>query len=194
MKKCLILLFLIPYSLSLLAQPAAPMGRQDSAGFTDKSEAKNQMVDSAKDGKWCEYLNDSLKIVNDTNAPHYVLITYKAGKPNGMKRIYRKDGKLEREIPYTDGVINGIERTYFKNGKLQHEHPYTNGKLNINGVSREYADNGQLVEEIPYTNGQVNGTVKEFYKSGQLMTIAKYTNGEQTDTTSFDENGNVMKE
>jgi antitoxin component YwqK of YwqJK toxin-antitoxin module len=187
MKRLLLYLFLTTYSLSLSAQA-------DSAGFTDKTEAKNQMADSVKDGNWCEYLTAEFIVTQDTNAPYYSLVIYRAGKPSGIKRVYHKGGNILSETPYTDGKINGIEKLYYKNGKLQHEHPYTNGKENVNGIFREYADNGQLVEEIPYTNGQVNGTVKEFYKTGQLMTITKYSNGEETDTTSFDESGNVMKE
>jgi antitoxin component YwqK of YwqJK toxin-antitoxin module len=188
----LICLFLTTCSLSLFAQ-------NDSAGFTDKAEAQNKYAiasngDTVEDGKWCKYLDNALNESQDTNSPYYALVIYRAGKPNGIKRIFYRGGNIFSETPYTDGTINGIEKLYYKNAKLQHEHPYTGGKLNIDGVSREYADNGQLIEEIPYKNGQVNGTVKEFYKSGQLMTITKYANGEETDTTSFDENGNVMKE
>ena len=57
--------------------------------FTNKTEAKNQMTNGLKEGKWLEYLNEAGDFITDTNkATYYQLTVYKAGKPTGSFGIF----------------------------------------------------------------------------------------------------------
>jgi antitoxin component YwqK of YwqJK toxin-antitoxin module len=77
------------------------------SGFTNKAEAKNQMVKGKKEGKWVEYDSDSHSIdfggynrrLKDTgrNSLYYRLIIYKTGVPYGIVRDYLKNGRLYLE-------------------------------------------------------------------------------------------------
>ena len=42
-------------------------------GFTNKAEAKNQIINGLKEGKWIEYVDGQDKVTTDTNAPIYLL-------------------------------------------------------------------------------------------------------------------------
>src|ERR1700722_3710608 len=126
MKRLLLLLALIPNSLSLLAQPASLMGRQDS-GYTNKEEATNQMLAGLKQGKWIEYKDKAFNPTTDINAPFYTLKIYRDGTPVGKVRIYAKNGKLRSEMFFAHGVMNGYAKEYDDNGRLKIVLPYIDG-------------------------------------------------------------------
>ncbi len=150
-KLCFILFFLTTYSLSLFAQ-ALP----DSAGFTNKAEAKNLMVNGLKEGKWCEYLG----------YPHYRLTIYKEGAPYGIVRAYNKSDTLHYEIPYQNGKRNGIAKYYYEYGShsLKYSLPYSDDK--INGIAKVYYTNGKLKSETTYING-TKGATKSYDENGK---------------------------
>ena len=133
-------------------------GQQDS-GFTNKAEAKNQMVNGLKEGKWNERVGEDNEPSNDTGSHYYRLVIYKAGIPDGLSRQYFFDGILLREVPYKNGVMNGLLKEYYPSGKLRIECPFTNAK--INGVFKRYSPDGNYIEETTYTNG-AKGTTKHF--------------------------------
>ncbi len=142
MKKLILILFL-----------CAACSNMSDQGFTDKSEAKNEMVNGKKEGKWVEYFDKIGFITYDTNkAVCYSLTIYKTGIPFGIVRKYWESGILQDETPFVNGKENGIQKSYYENGKLLSEVPYTNG--NANGVSKLYYENGKVEGEITYTNGR----------------------------------------
>src|ERR1700722_3138175 len=135
------LLFTVHYSLSA----------QQSIGFTKKSEAKNEMVNGQKEGKWIEYLAAYADVVeSDTNkAYYYQLSEYKQGKPDGIVRMYFRDGTLARGTPYTMGNKNGVAKLYYHNGKIMSEKPYKADSLD--GIEKWYHENGNPMRYNPYS-------------------------------------------
>jgi antitoxin component YwqK of YwqJK toxin-antitoxin module len=169
MKTKLIMKLLVVFSC--LAMPA--MAQQ---GFTDKAEAKNELVNGLKEGKWIEY-TDSNSINTDTT-PLYLLIVYKAGKPcEIVHEYYKANGKLFSETPYTNGKKNGTEKYYYESGKLMEEDTYADDEEN--GVKKEYYETGQLEYEIPYTNGAENGVSKDYYEDGKIHGEIPYQGGKK---------------
>jgi len=164
--KYLIGILFLSFTLTAFAQ-------QDS-GFTNKAEAKNQLVNGQKEGKWNERVGEDNEPTNDTGFHYYRLVIYKAGKPDGLSRQYFSDGILLREVPYKNGVINGMLKEYYLSGKLRIECPFTNAKLN--GIYKRYSEDGNYIEETTYTNG-VKGPTKHYDIQGN----------------QYDENGNKIK-
>jgi antitoxin component YwqK of YwqJK toxin-antitoxin module len=160
-------------------------------GFTNRAEAKNQVVNGLKDGKWVEYLDVGSVVSKDTNAPYYQLTIYKDGKPYGIVREYHKGGMLASESPYLEGKKQGVERWYYEKGTLWFEIPFSYGI--INGTQKAYYENGKLNWEIPYTKGIKNGIGKEYYEDGKLKTETVYTNDLAGATKNYDENGKEIK-
>jgi antitoxin component YwqK of YwqJK toxin-antitoxin module len=157
-KLLFISLFLTAYSLSLLAQ-------QDS-GFTNKSEAKNQMVNGLKEGKWIEYTNSDW-MPADSSGTYYLLVLYKLDSPVGIVHGYYKDGKLYCLFPNKNGKRNGLAKCYYKSGKLWWA--------------------------IPFKDGETEGVTKEYYESGKLKSAIKCSHGSEGATKNYDENGNEIK-
>src|SRR6201996_8584090 len=78
-------------------------------GFTNRSDAKNTIKDSLKEGNWIEYLDKNADPTKDTNAAAYYCLTqYVHGKPSGIVRAYYKSGQLYRERTYSNGKLNGV--------------------------------------------------------------------------------------
>jgi antitoxin component YwqK of YwqJK toxin-antitoxin module len=168
---------------------------QANSGFTNKAEAKNQMVNGVKEGKWME------------NAPFfadfYLLTIYKAGKPFGIQREYYPSGKLYIQSTYRKGKKNGLEKRYNESGQLEVVSIYVDDKKNgiekvyfasadqhaisyINGKKTEWhmpdSLNGKLFSETPYVNGIINGLEKEYDYHGKIEFETTYTNGKRGPT------------
>jgi len=78
---------LIHLSLIFTALLMAPRPAVAQSGFTDKAEAKNELIAGVKEGKWVEYFDNSWKAVSDTAvADNYLLTEYRAGKPFGIDK------------------------------------------------------------------------------------------------------------
>ncbi len=175
MKAFPILLFVLTLSLNASSQQALT-----DSGFTNKAEAKNEMVNGLKEGKWLEHLNGSSEPTKDTSSSFYVLIVYKTGKPYGLSRKYMGGGKWRDALisitPYVNGQKNGIEKNlHNNNGKLASEIPYADGK--INGLAIGYFSNGKQSYETEFTNGIKNGLDKQYTISGVPKTETTYENG-----------------
>jgi antitoxin component YwqK of YwqJK toxin-antitoxin module len=190
---------------------------QQVKDFTNKAEAKNEIKNGKKEGKWMEYLDKDGFGTDDTAAPIYKLTVYKAGKPCGMIHGFYKSGKEYCEIPYVDSVTNGVEKNFYENGKLQFETTCTNGKVTgekkwyypsgalqmesyftddrENGVRKEYAENGKLQHETHYGDGKMNGVEKYYFDNGTEKLEITYTNDVRNGMAKdFYENGKVKSE
>lgn len=203
MKSLFILIVFFSFSLGAFAQA-------DSNGFTNKEEAKNQIVNGVKEGKWILYLDSDENTTSDTSAPYYALVLarhgvaygitrryYKSGKlmseggVSGIEKWYYEDGKLQAEVPYVNNRKNGMEKWYYESGKLKWEAPDLNDS--INGVQKNYYENGTLKGEYPYTRGKENGTEKEYYENGKLKTETPYNNGVAGESDTYDEHWGETK-
>jgi len=187
MKVFLILILSFTFIISARAQD------YPDSGFTNKAEAKNLMVNGLKEGKWVEYIDDTLQVTaNESKASFYRLSIYKSGKIYGIINQYYKNGKIECTTPYTDGKRNGLEKVYYKTGELEWEIPFTKDKEN--GISKKYYTNGRLEFEFPYTNSKLNGFEKIYYKNGNLQSETEWLYSHKTDNTkNYDKNSNEIK-
>jgi antitoxin component YwqK of YwqJK toxin-antitoxin module len=150
---------------SLLVFNASLMGQAipDSLGFTDKAEAKNQMENKLKEGKWLETGEGGCD----------QLTVYKQGKPCGIVRLYRHtDGTLASETPYVNGIKSGIRKTYTADGKLFTETPFINDTCN--GIQKWYFPDGKVEAEFPYVNGKKNSIKKAYWENGDTLSITTY--------------------
>lgn len=161
-------------------------------GYTNKAEAKNELKNGAKEGKWLEYTGGGTSILRSDSegAVTYVLTVYKSGKPLGVVREYDMNDNLTRETPYQNGDINGVEKMYHDNG-AHLETPYKNGKKN--GIEKLFDGDGKLSSETPYINDQESGVVKEYYESGKLKSATTYKNGVPGETKNYDESGKLTQ-
>jgi antitoxin component YwqK of YwqJK toxin-antitoxin module len=160
-------------------------------GFEDKYEAKNQLVNGVKEGKWVEYFDSLEKPAKDTNAPYYKLIQYKAGMPVGIVRLYDKGGILNSETPYKDGKANGIEIQYDEAGNIFGKTPYVNGLRN--GMREEYWENGKMLSECPYVDGKINGVYIGYDRGEQIMEEVTFKNDKRNGSYKmYQANGKVM--
>ncbi|HXP49701.1 MAG TPA: toxin-antitoxin system YwqK family antitoxin, partial [Bacteroidia bacterium] len=161
--------------------------------FTSKDEAKNEMKNGLKEGKWLEYIIER----DDTgwiDTVGYCLAIYKNGILFGTVRAYDKSGRLLEETPYANGKENGTETRYYQeiiDGIAKGEYPYSDGQKN--GLAKEYDENGTLRHEIPYANGKLNGAEKVYYANGKLRRETMYTNDIKGITRIYDENGKEIK-
>jgi len=150
------------FVVSAIAQKTHP-----DSGFTNKAEAKNELVNGVKEGKWIEY--DTCYDPGDTIGKlcSYRLIIFKSDRPTGTVRQYDISGILKSEIPMKNGKENGMERRYY--------------------------DSGKLMLEAQYVNDKRNGLEKEYYENGKLKSETNYTLGKAGETKSYDEKGNEIK-
>ena len=146
-------------------------------GFTNKEEAKNELVNGLKQGKWIEYVDPYWKITTKDSSKGYLLTVYKDNKPQEIQRGYYIIGKLWAETPYADGKINGIKKEYYESGKILGEITYTDGK--INGINKWYYESGKIYRETPYTYGTRNGIEKWYFENGKILSETNYVNGEK---------------
>jgi antitoxin component YwqK of YwqJK toxin-antitoxin module len=167
---------------SLIVIPFVVTAQDD--GFTNKAEARNQIVNGLKEGKWVEYTDSLSKPTTDTSAPIYSLTVYKADIPDGIVRIYNRGGQIKFKRRYKNGLLNGVLEGYYPNGTLLVSTAYTDGK--INGVEKWFYSNGKLRHEIPMTNDVKNGLEKEYYQNGRLKSETLFINGKEGATKKYD--------
>jgi len=137
------------------------------SGFTNKAEAKNQMVNGKKEGKWVEYFNEFEFPATDTNKTYYRLTVYKKGNPYGLAMEYTMNGKLYRSIPYRDSIENGVENRYYANGVIKSKLYYHNGQIT---EFRAYSEKGVLESTTPYTDWHItDGTEKTLSSDGKYV-------------------------
>ncbi|HXB13328.1 MAG TPA: toxin-antitoxin system YwqK family antitoxin [Bacteroidia bacterium] len=181
-----ILLPIIACSLSFCAKPS-------SLSFTDKAEAKNEIVKGKKTGKWLDYVDSTLRIVNESKASHYALTYYKRGRPYGVANVYNRKGVLYCQVPYVNGVERGICKYYYESGHICWEIPYTNNKQN--GLAKYYYESGPLYQEIPYKDDKRNGASKMYYLDGKLKGEANFINGSLNGVqTDYYESGAIQQQ
>ena len=154
MKTFLTVILFISFTITVFGQ-----NQPDSLGFTNKAAAKNLTINGVKEGKWCENIFDIEDITTDTHSPYYMLTVYKAGKPNGIRRIYYRRGQqLYIETPYINGRKNGVEKSYYSKTKVEKETPWINDT--INGIVKVYYRKGGLSSETIYVKGKIISSKK----------------------------------
>ena len=93
-----------------------------------------------------------------------------------LLKVYFSDGKLFREIQFSQGVRNGYDKRYFPTGVKYIVNHYKNGLMEGNQV--KYYGSGKKDFEVGYKNGKHVGIVKYYSEeTGSVTTkeIDEYT-------------------
>jgi antitoxin component YwqK of YwqJK toxin-antitoxin module len=141
-------------------------------GFTKKEEAKSEIINGLKEGKWIEYLDEEWRPTAPSKAKYYRLTIYKTGKEQEIQRQYRVNGTLYMEIPCTDGEWDGLQKMYSGNGKkVISETPYSKGKRE--GMEKDYYASGKLLSEEFYEH-DLKRSETDYYESGKIKSRQKF--------------------
>lgn len=202
MKKSLLAIFLLSFSLNIMAQ-----------GGLKTEEKKNQKDESGiKQGFWSKkYRNGNLAYE----------ITFKDGKPVGEMKRYHENGKLKVIIKYDEKGEHGESKFYDEDGFLVSEGFYykklknntwkyysknrtlmqqeadllrvsVKRKAKINylvkkeeykkgikcGKSISYFPSGQVAEETNWKGNKKNGSMRQYFPSGNEKTVAVFKDGQ----------------
>lgn len=175
--------FLTGVSIFILTTLSNAQDTSDSLGFFSKDEAKNEMVNGLKEGKWVEWgsedaTNNFIVDASPTASKYspYRMAIYRKGKLNGKVRICKNDGTLFRELIYVDGKKNGEAKWYYQHGQVRNMLHYVNDS--VTGIEKVYYEDGKLESDIPFTDNKINGTLKWYYEYGLVKETVDFTNGE----------------
>ncbi|WP_353779383.1 toxin-antitoxin system YwqK family antitoxin [Winogradskyella sp. 3972H.M.0a.05] len=127
--------------------------------------SEGQMKGKAFVGKWLYYHN---KFASVMTVEHY----NNAGKLDGEKIIYFKDGKVAEKVTYKDGKREGKSVWYSEEGILLRESNYVNGELH--GPSKFYDASGLIASEGVFQKDRKHGIWK-FYQNGKLKEEKDFT-------------------
>jgi antitoxin component YwqK of YwqJK toxin-antitoxin module len=122
-----------------------------------KKVNEGKEVNKQREGEWKMYFKGKDMVLQLEN--------YKAGKLDGLTKLYYDNGKVSEEINYKDGVRNGSYKKYTPAGKLEEDSVYKDGKLN--GPATFYDDNGVLAAKGQYT-GNIKSGKWLYYKNGKV--------------------------
>lgn len=162
-------------------------------GFTNKAEAKNEMVNGKKEGKWIEYFDvggggtcadtTAKEIFSSTYPPLYRLVVYKDDDFCSTERVYDRSGRLRSEVPYTYHHLEGVEKDYYSDGKLKSETTYGHNSFPI--TVKNYDENGNEIK---------NAVQKDYYKNGKIISETIIKDGGEQGTRYYDESSNEIKQ
>jgi antitoxin component YwqK of YwqJK toxin-antitoxin module len=163
-----------------------------------------------------KYENDSLipdaeevaKI--DVRADYYpngqvkIMAQYKNNQPDGIRREFSADGKLERGSVYFRGIRvgegitdmagfrQGPWKEFYESGQLKAEGKYKDGKRI--GEWKFYHPNAKIEETGYYDNkGRLDGDWKWYYEDGELRKEMSFSEGlEDGPMAEYSEDGKVI--
>lgn len=122
-----------------------------------------------------------------------------------IKKDYYPDGSIKIEASYKDGVPEGVRREYNKEGKIEKAYIFKNGKVIGEGILtekgekdsfwKEYYDNGRIKAEGNYEKDKRVGEWKFYHGNGKLEQIGSYNeDGKYTGEWKwFNQNGSLLR-
>lgn len=119
--------------------------------------------------------NGTITVFNNDELIEYTL-TVKNGRYEGLAKYYY-NGKLQREVMYSEGMKNGAETRYRQEQKTSEEH-YTRDTLD--GPSVDYW-NGKITWAREYDMGKmVKGSLKKYASDGSFTIVEDELTGHLT--------------
>jgi len=88
-----------------------------------------------------------------------------------LLKVYFPDGKLFREILFSQGLRNGYDKRYFPTGKKYIVNQYKNGLME--GCQVKYYPFGKKSIEVIYKNGKHMGSYKQYSQEKDSVSIEK---------------------
>lgn len=86
-----------------------------------------------------------------------------------LLKTYYPNGKLAREIQFSQGLRNGYDKRYFPSGKKYIVNHYKNGLMD--GMQIKHFRSGKKSLEVKYKNGKHVGIVKYYSEEDGSVTI-----------------------
>ena len=123
------------------------MDSYQDRNYTSYDNISGQYILGKKNGRW--------KMMNSYSNTLFFECNYKNDLPDGIIKLYDRDGTKLRECNYMNGVLNGKQTEWFSNGTLKATSFYVNGK--IDGLYTKYGSSGVKLEEWVFTQGVKNG-------------------------------------
>jgi antitoxin component YwqK of YwqJK toxin-antitoxin module len=158
-----------------------------------------------------EFQDDAPELVKlDVRTDYYqngrpkIVGTYtKEGIPEGVRREYNEQGKVEKAYIFKKGKIvgegvltdagqkEGSWKEYYPDGKLKGVGMYTTDTRI--GLWKFYYNTGQLEQIGVYKNGEPDSTWTWYHTNGQLLRTENYYKGWQDGLmTEYDSEGNIV--
>lgn len=138
----------------------------------------------------------------DNNGQLILEANYKKDELHGHYIKY-KEGKVSKDIWYSNGKIDGKYKSYWDNGNPYVEIEYEDGKIKaeenyIKGVQegryRIWYENGQLESEGNYIKNYLEGEFITYYKNGKLKSKGELKKFLEDGTwLEYDEKGHGVK-
>ena len=100
-----------------------------------------------------------------------------------MKNVFRKY--------YKAGKLEGIRKVFYKSGEIAEEATYKMGVKE--GSYKKYAENGVVLEESNFKAGNYNGPTTVRDVDGKILTTGQYKNGKSVGIWKFYENGKIKE-
>jgi antitoxin component YwqK of YwqJK toxin-antitoxin module len=106
--------------------------------------------------------------------------TFVDGRKNGPGKMFYRDykGKVYAEETWKAGKLDGLTKLFYPNGTLQAELQYKADLLD--GLAKEYFPTGELSTEVNYTAGKRDGTTTVYDETGKKICIEEYRGGVMT--------------
>lgn len=133
--------------------------------FYDQKKNKvseGKLMNKLSEGEWKYYHFESDQIMTVEN--------YKAGKLNGVKKVYYRSGSLAEQANYVNGALEGVYKKFAENDTVLEELNYKNGQLH--GVAIFYDGKGKVNLKGEYKNNRKWG-YWETYEDGKLVKTEK---------------------
>ena len=159
----------------------------DYNGITEISNYKNGKLDGEYIGYEFIYNQDDASDEKGRLVPEYKIF-YRNGEKEGVEKNYTQ-GKLIKEMEYSNGMLNGNYEVYDLDGKLlstmlyKDDYPYEG-----TSIEYDYYDN-RISSIICYKDGKQEGEQKyydygelsriEYYEEGNLVWEKTYNNGKE---------------
>lgn len=111
----------------------------------------------------------------------------------GEWKYYHKDMDAIMTLEYyRAGKLEGIRKVFYKSGEIAEEATYRNGSKE--GPYKKYAENGVVLEESTFKSGNPHGPTIVRDVNGKVVTIGQYKNGKSVGVWKYYENGQLVKE
>ncbi len=130
-------------------------GKKSSEGFLN---------DGKPDGYWKTYYENG-NVKSEGNRDHFEL--------DSIWKFYDEEGKMLLVINYKNGKKNGVKKTFLKEGMI--EETYVNDIKQ--GLVKRYYPDGKIKSIIPCVQGKENGKAFEFSEDSVIIVLSEYKKG-----------------
>ncbi|MBU60927.1 MAG: hypothetical protein CMI26_00330 [Opitutae bacterium] len=104
------------------------------------------------------------------------LSQWKAGKKNGLMKLWHENGQKSMEANYKEGKRDGLATEWFENGQKELEANYKDGKQD--GLETGWYQNGEKEYEGNHKDGKQHGLWVFYNEEGTVKSRITFKDGE----------------